>query len=75
VNGKENRVKVYRDRLILDKDLDSHILKTKKQLIELFIDLDSYFIILTSMKAIGKKQIQEMEQIEKRLKELKSLGK
>jgi hypothetical protein len=27
------------------------------------------------MKAIGKKQIQEMEQIEKRLKELKSLGK
>ena len=75
VNGKENRVKVYRDRLILDKDLDSHILKTKKQLIELFIDLDSYFIILTSMKAIGKKQIQEMEQIEKRLKELKSIGK
>ena len=75
VNGKETRIKIYRDRLMMDKDLDSYIIKTKKQLIELFVDLDSYFIILTSMKSVGKKQIQEMEQLEQRLKELKSIGK
>jgi hypothetical protein len=72
IDGKEERIKIYRDRLIFDKDLDSIVLKSKKQLIDLFIDLDSYFIILMTMKVVGEEHIQEINEMETRLKDLKS---
>ncbi len=72
IDGKEERVKIYRDRLIFDKDLDTIVLKSKKQLIDLFIDLDSYFIILMTMKVVGEEHIQEINEMEKRLTDLKS---
>lgn len=75
VNGVEERIKMYRDRLIYDKDLDSLVIKTKKILVELFVDLDSYFLILTSINVIGKEHIVEMNEMEMRLKELKTRGK
>jgi hypothetical protein len=72
INGKEERVKIYRDRLIFDKDLDSVVLKTKRQLIELFIQLDSYFIILMTMNVVGAEHLTEIKEAEDRLKKLKS---
>jgi len=72
IDGKEERVKIFRDRLIFDKDLDTIVIKSKKQLIELFIDLDSYFIILMTMKVVGEEHIKEINEMETRLKELKS---
>ena len=75
VNGTEERIKMYRDRLIYDKDLDSLVIKTKKILVELFVDLDSYFLILTSINVIGQEHVDEMNEMEMRLKELKTRGK
>ena len=75
IDGKEHREKIYRDRTMFDKDLESLVLKTKKILIELFVDLDSFFIILTTLKVVGKEHIDEMNMMEMRLKELKDRGK
>ena len=75
INGKEERVKNYRDRMIYDKDLDSLILKTKKQILDLFLDLDSYFLILFSIEPIGSEHIEEVKNLETRLKSLKNRGK
>ena len=52
IEGREQRIKTFRDRSIYDKDLDSLIIKTKKQILDLFLDLDSYFLILFSMNII-----------------------
>lgn len=75
INGKEERIKFYRDRLILDKDLDSLIIKTKRQIMDLFLDLDSYFLILFSIRAVGQDHVDEIRNLEGRLKDLKSRGK
>ena len=74
INGKEERIKIFRDRLIFDGDLDSLILKTKRQILDLFLDLDSYFLILFSIKAVSKEDLDEKNQLEERLKELKNRG-
>jgi hypothetical protein len=72
IDGKEERIKIFRDRLIFDKDLDSILIKAKKILVDLFIDLDSYFIILMTMKVIGQEHLKEIKEMEARLKTLKS---
>jgi hypothetical protein len=75
VDGVEIRTKIYRDRLIYDKDLDSQVIKTKKILIELFIELDSYFLILTTIQVVGKEHIEQINKMEETLKTLKDRGK
>ena len=75
IDGKEQRVKIYRDRLITNVDLASQIIKTKKILIELFIDLDSLFLILNTIQVVGKEHIEVINELEQSLKELKGRGK
>ena len=44
IDGKEHRVKVFRDRLIYNTDLDTCSIKVKKLLQDLFIKLDSFYL-------------------------------
>jgi hypothetical protein len=74
-DGVEKRNKIYRDRLIYDKDLDTQLIKTKKILIDLFIALDSLFLILLSLDVVGPEHIKIMNEMEQSLKELKGRGK
>jgi hypothetical protein len=74
-NGREERIKVFRDRLVYDKDLDSLVIKTKKQISELFQELDTMYLILFSIKVVGPEHLAEMAKLEKELTELKKRGK
>lgn len=71
IDGKEVRKKFYRDRMIYDKDLDSLLIKTKKQISDLFLDLDSYYLILFSIRVVGKKHVDELNALETKIKTLK----
>jgi len=73
--GVEIRLKIYRDRLITKGDLDNYVLKTKKILVELFVDMDSYFLILHATKVLGEKHLEVIKKMEEQLKELKGRGK
>lgn len=44
IDGKEHRVKVFRDRLIYNTDLDTCSIKVKKLLHDLFMKLDSFYL-------------------------------
>lgn len=44
IDGKEHRVKVFRDRVIYNTDLDTCSIKVKKLLQDLFIKLDSFYL-------------------------------
>jgi len=44
VDGKEHRVKTFRDRVIYNTDLDTCSIKAKKLLQDLFIKLDSFYL-------------------------------
>lgn len=44
IDGKEQRVKVFRDRVIYNTDLDTCSIKAKKLLQNLFIKLDSFYL-------------------------------
>lgn len=44
IDGKEHRVKVFRDRVIYNTDLDTCSIKAKKLLENLFIKLDSFYL-------------------------------
>ena len=46
-----------------------------KILIELFIELDSYFLILTTIQVVGKEHIEQINKMEETLKTLKDRGK
>ena len=75
IDGKEERVKVFRDKLLLDTDLIVQIDKAKKIIIELFKDMDSMFLVLFSIKVIGKEHLDDISKKEQELKELKGRGK
>jgi len=76
IDGVEKRIKIYRDRLIHKIDLDSQVIKTKKILVELFVDMDSLFLILTTtIQVLGKEHIEEINKMEENLKLLKARGK
>lgn len=45
IDGKEQRMRVFRDRPIIDTDLDTCFLMSKKLINEIFFELDSYFLI------------------------------
>lgn len=55
IDGKEQRVKTFRDRLIYNTDLDTCSIKAKKLLQDLFIKLDSFY--LTSYSNVSLKPI------------------
>ena len=58
INGKEHRVKVFRDRIIYNTDLDTCSIKAKKLLQDLFIKLDSFYLSSysnVSFKTISRK--------------------
>jgi hypothetical protein len=44
IDGKEKRLRVFRDRPILDTDLDTCFLTSKKLINDIFFELDSYFL-------------------------------
>jgi len=74
ISGREQRVKVYNDRLITFADLDTRIIKCKNLIIELFIAMDSMYLILFSIKVIGKEHLDAIAKHEQELKELKQRG-
>jgi hypothetical protein len=45
IDGKEKRLRVFRDRPILDMDLDTCFITSKNLINEIFFELDSYFLI------------------------------
>ena len=45
IDGKEQRMRVFRDRPIIDTDLETCFLMSKKLINEIFFELDSYFLI------------------------------
>jgi len=75
IAGREHRIKVYRDKLILDTDLDTRIIKCKNLIIDLFIALDSMYLVLFSIQVIGKEHLDAIAKHEEELKLLKSRGK
>lgn len=74
IAGREHRIKVYKDKLILDTDLDTRIIKCKNLIIDLFISLDSMYLVLFSIKVIGKEHLDAIAKHEEELKLLKSRG-
>lgn len=45
IDGKEKRIRIFRDRPIIDTDLDTCFLTSKKLINDIFFELDSYFLI------------------------------
>ena len=74
ISGREHRIKVYKDKLILDTDLDTRIIKSKNLIIDMFIALDSMYLVLFSIKVIGKEHLDAIAKHEEELKLLKSRG-
>jgi hypothetical protein len=74
ISGREHRIKVYKDKLILDTDLDTRIVKCKNLIIDLFIALDSMYLVLFSIKVVGKEHLEAIAKHEEELKLLKSRG-
>jgi hypothetical protein len=74
ISGREHRIKVYKDKLILDTDLDTRIIKTKNLIIDLFIALDSMYLVLFSIRVIGQEHLDAIAKHEEELKLLKSRG-
>ena len=74
ISGREHRIKVYKDKLILDTDLDTRIIKCKNLIIDLFIALDSMYLVLFSIRVIGQEHIDAITKHEEELKLLKSRG-
>jgi hypothetical protein len=74
ISGREHRIKVYKDKLILDTDLDTRIIKSKNLIIDLFIALDSMYLVLFSIRVIGQEHLDAIAKHEEELKLLKSRG-
>lgn len=58
IDGKEHRVKTFRDRVIYNTDLDTCSIKAKKLLQDLFIKLDSFYLASysnVSLKPISRR--------------------
>lgn len=55
IDGKEHRVKVFRDRVIYNTDLDTCSIKAKKLLQNLFIKLDSFYLASYSFKTKSRR--------------------
>jgi hypothetical protein len=45
IDGKEKRMRIFRDRPIVDTDLETCFLTSKKLINDIFFELDSYFLI------------------------------
>jgi len=45
IDGKEKRVRIFRDRPIIDTDLETCFLTCKKLINDIFFELDSYYLI------------------------------
>jgi hypothetical protein len=45
IDGKEKRMRIFRDRPIIDTDLETCFLTSKKIINDIFFELDSYFLI------------------------------
>lgn len=74
ISGREHRVKVYKDKLISTADLDTRVIKCKNLIIQMFIALDSMYLVLFSIKVIGKEHLDAIAKHEEELKLLKSRG-
>jgi hypothetical protein len=57
IDGKEHRVKVFRDRVIYNTDLDTCSIKAKKLLQNLFVKLDSFYLASYSFKPKSRRSI------------------